>query len=198
MPNTPKMTIPYPSSTDLVKDGATAMQNLATAVDNKSGLVLLNTTSFSAVSSVSLPANTFTSTYNNYEIGYNFIASGAPTITGRLRAAGVDNSSTNYRRANYEAVPVSSSTNTGETSWIVGEANSTDGQRRTLTFRLCDPATSGRYTSAFITYLSNVNGTPYPIIRWHGVDVTTAYDSMTFIASTGTITGSISVYAYNV
>ena len=161
------------------------------------GLTLINTTSFSAVSSVSLPANTFTSTYNNYEICYSFTGSTAAQVTGRLRAAGVDNSSANYRRANVEGIPVSSSNNTGETSWIVGEVHSSDGQRRTLTFRLCDPATSGVFTSAIITYLSNVNGSPYPIIRWHGVDVTTAYDSMTFIAGAGTITGSISVYGYN-
>jgi hypothetical protein len=170
---------------------------VSVAPTSTQGLTLINTTSFSAVSSVSLPTGTFTTTYANYEIAYNFVASGAASITGRLRAAGVDNSSANYRRANYEAVPINTSTNTGETSWIVGEAHSTDGQRRTLTFRLCDPATSGRYTSAIIFYLANVNGTPYPNIRWHGVDVTTAYDSMTFIASAGTITGSISVYGYN-
>jgi len=206
MPNTTNYSFPTPADTDLVKNGADAIRDLGDAVDTamntalgtkKAGMVLLNTTTFSAVSSVSLPANTFTSTYNNYEIGYNFTASTAAQITGRLRAAGVDNSSANYARANWEAVPISSSNNTGETSWIVGEAHSTDGQRRTLTFRLCDPATSGRYTSCIVTFLSNVNGTPYPLIRFNGVNVTTAYDSMTFIASAGTITGSISVYGFN-
>jgi len=203
---TPNYGWSVPTSTDLVKDGATAIETLGDAIDasmntalgtKKAGMVLLNTTSFSAVSSVSLPTNTFTTTYNNYEIGYNFTASTAAQITGRLRAAGVDNSSSNYSRANWEGIPISSSNNTGETSWIVGEANGTSGDRRTLTFRLCDPATSGRYTSCIVTFLSNVSGTPYPLIRFNGVNVTTAYDSMTFIASAGTITGSISVYGYN-
>ena len=66
-----------PQSTDLVKDGATAIATLGQDIDTamntalgtkKAGMVLLNTTSFSGVTSVSLPASTFTSTYTNYKI----------------------------------------------------------------------------------------------------------------------------------
>ena len=67
-----------PQSTDLVKDGATAIATLGQDIDtsiytalggNKSGLVLLNTTSFSAVSSQAVSA--FSSTYDNYKIIVN-------------------------------------------------------------------------------------------------------------------------------
>jgi hypothetical protein len=50
----------YPESTDLVKDGATAIQTLADDIDTTlgvyadPGLVLLNTTSFSGVASQSI------------------------------------------------------------------------------------------------------------------------------------------------
>ena len=87
------MTIPYPSSTDLVKDGATAMQNLATAVDNKSGLVLLNTTSFTAVASQSIN-DVFSATYDFYRIIGNLTGSAAAAdLSFRLRVSGADNSS---------------------------------------------------------------------------------------------------------
>jgi hypothetical protein len=73
MGNTANNNWPYPESTDLVKDGATAIENLADAIDttlgvfvpSNPGLTLINTTSFSGVSSISLPASTFTSTYRN-------------------------------------------------------------------------------------------------------------------------------------
>jgi hypothetical protein len=58
MGNTANNNWPYPESTDLVKDGATAIENLADAIDttlgvytpSSSGLTFINTTSFSAVS----------------------------------------------------------------------------------------------------------------------------------------------------
>jgi hypothetical protein len=58
------------------------------------GLVLINTTSFSAVASFSLAANTFSATYDNYRIVFNKLTSpGNAFIYLRLRAAGTDNTS---------------------------------------------------------------------------------------------------------
>ena len=68
-----------PQSTDLVKDGATAIATLGQDIDTamntalgtkKAGMVLLNTTSFSGVVSQSLN-DIFTSTYANYLINFN-------------------------------------------------------------------------------------------------------------------------------
>jgi len=70
MPTTTKMAIPYPSSTDLVKDGATNMGSMATQIDAKTGLILLNTTSFSAVSSQSIN-DVFSATYDHYPCRWN-------------------------------------------------------------------------------------------------------------------------------
>ena len=63
------------------------------------GLVLITAASFSAVTSVSLAADTFTSTYNNYKIIWQVnstSASGSTTV--RMRAAGADNTTTSYRQ----------------------------------------------------------------------------------------------------
>ena len=99
-----------PQSTDLVKDGATAIATLGQDIDTamntalgtkKAGMVLLNTTSFSGVSSFSLAADTFTTTYENYKILLTVSGTSADSgINIRLRAAGVDTTSNNYFYAN--------------------------------------------------------------------------------------------------
>ena len=95
-----------PQSTDLVKDGATAIAALGQDIDTafvdfkggttgqvlkktsgtdldvewgtaSSGLTLINTTSFSAVASQSAPANTFTATYENYLVLINLTTNSA-------------------------------------------------------------------------------------------------------------------------
>jgi hypothetical protein len=65
------------------------------------GLVLLNTTSFSGVTSVSLPADTFTSTYENYRIIYKFTPVNSDVVFARLRAAGVDATAAQYNPATF-------------------------------------------------------------------------------------------------
>jgi hypothetical protein len=101
---TPNYGWAVPTSTDLVKDGATAIETLGDAIDasmntalgtKKAGMVLLNTTSFSGVVSQSINS-VFTSTYDNYYIEIDFTV---PTTGGdtafRLRNSGTDKS-TNY------------------------------------------------------------------------------------------------------
>jgi 4-hydroxy-3-methylbut-2-enyl diphosphate reductase IspH len=64
---------PTPVQTDLVKDGWEAIKDLGDAIDTTlgvyadPGLVLLNTTSFSAVASQSVN-DVFSATYDNYKI----------------------------------------------------------------------------------------------------------------------------------
>jgi hypothetical protein len=71
MGTTPTMGIPYPESTDAVANGATAMENLATTVDNKTGLVLVKTQTIGAgVSSIPVP-DAFSALFDNYLIQLN-------------------------------------------------------------------------------------------------------------------------------
>jgi hypothetical protein len=89
MGNTANNNWPYPESTDLVKDGATAIENLADAIDttlgvftpSTPGLSLISTTSFSGVSSVSVNS-VFSATYNSYIIDvFNNVGSAATGFT---------------------------------------------------------------------------------------------------------------------
>jgi hypothetical protein len=71
---TPNYGWPVPTSTDLVKDGATAIEALGDAIDAtvfglpSSGMTLISTTTIgTAVSSVNV-TSAFSTTYDNYKI----------------------------------------------------------------------------------------------------------------------------------
>jgi len=73
---TPNYGWPVPTSTDYVKDGATAIEALGDAIDatvfglGTSGFTLLNTTVFTASSSFAID-NVFSATYENYKCVIN-------------------------------------------------------------------------------------------------------------------------------
>jgi len=104
---TPNYGWTVPTSTDLVKDGATAIETLGDAIDasmntalgtKKAGMVLLNTTSFSAVASQSIN-DVFSATYDNYVLLINYLTSTTANQTWRLRVSGTDNSAASYQTA---------------------------------------------------------------------------------------------------
>lgn len=104
MPNTTNYSFPTPADTDLVKNGADAIRDLGDAVDTamntalgtkKAGMVLLNTTSFSGVSSGSVN-DVFSSTYENYQIVATLVGTTVEAFNMRLRVSGADNSTNNY------------------------------------------------------------------------------------------------------
>lgn len=61
------MQIPYPESSDYVADGATAMENMATTIDETGLMFIDSTTIGSGVASVSM-TNVFSSRFRNYKI----------------------------------------------------------------------------------------------------------------------------------
>jgi hypothetical protein len=206
MGNTPNNNFPFPESTDLVKDGAQAIEDLADAIDttlgvyapSTPGLTLINTTSFSGVTSVSLPANTFTATYDNYLIKFNQLLGSTDTYAGiRMRASGVDDSGANYRRQTLNAygTVVDGARTTGSTSFLesvrVGSTFSNDAD-----MTLCNPFVSG-VTSAISRTLIGSNGDIEFYQRGFGLNTATSYDSLTLIKVSGTFTGSISVYGFS-
>jgi hypothetical protein len=165
------------------------------------GLVLLNTTSFSGVASVNLPADTFTSTYDNYcLIGiYTSNQSIQTALTGRMRAAGSDNTTSNYSVTNSNQGTdnaVSYQSTTGQTSW-------TNIQRlRDIPHRfemiLFAPKLTERTTFNFRGTGINSGNNLFSMTNAAGEFLaTTSFDSISFIAGAGTITGTISCYGFN-
>jgi len=195
-----------PQSSDLVKDGATAIATLGQDIDTamntalgtkKSGLVLLNTTSFTNVTSQSFN-NVFSANYDNYRIMFNNIinVSVSGAIALRLRSSGTDNSSNNYMRqyASFNSTTVSAARATNQTSW--GEICYTNtGNDQNAWIDIYSPFNT-QYTNALQMGNSSGSGNVLFINQAYGVNVTTSYDGFTVINSQS-MTGSVSVYGYN-
>jgi hypothetical protein len=165
--------------------------------DDVSGLVLLNTTSFSAVASVSLPANTFSATYDNYLIRMNNLSSSTTAASSvRLRAAGSDDSGANYRRQTLvlNNTTISAEREISLTSWTFAFYAETSIPAF-MEFEIQNPFLT-EATSAFAKIGYEVSGTIKRIDGMFGINTTTSYDSLTVIGG-GNLTGSISVYGYS-
>jgi hypothetical protein len=205
MGNTPNNNFPYPESTDLVKDGAQAIEDLAASIDTKlgvyvpssPGLTLINTTSFSAVSSIAFPNSTFNATYDNYKIVFTAKPSGSLDVQYRLRVAGVDNSTSNSYSS--QRLAVNSTTVSGQrltsTLGTVGVFE-TSTRINTFSLELYQPFVAD--TTAFFSLNERDTSSGAQIEIYSGFhNQTVSYDSINFIASTGNFTGSMSVYGFN-
>jgi hypothetical protein len=203
---TPNYGWTVPTSTDLVKDGATAIETLGDAIDasmntalgtKKAGMVLLNTTSFSAVSAASFAADTFTTTYNNYRIVFD--ATLTTNLFMRLRASGTDDTASNYV---YVVIGLTEG-NTADNASSGGAGNTfhVGKSASSLQCRLSIDLFSPKLTvvTAFLGQSMNRTNTS-AMSNWDisgYLNTTTAYDALTLYPSTGTMTGTYSVYGYN-
>lgn len=196
-----------PDNTDLVKDGALAIRTLGNAIDTsmntalgtkKAGMVLLNTTSFSGVSSQSIN-DVFSATYENYRIHFaNLTNTSSGDIRLRWRVSGADNTTTNYRYAGIQNGTDSTSTGigaTGQTSIRIGYF--TTGRRNFLTgIDVLTPFASnmtGTFNSAFDESSPNAFST----ITTSVFAADTSFTGFTIFPASGNISGSVSVYGYN-
>lgn len=190
-----------PDDSSLVKDGASAIRTLGSSIDtsmfttNKAGLVHINTSTFSAVSSVSLATDTFNSTYDNYKIILDISAiSGTNEFRIRGRTSGSDNSTANY---NFESVDLigtgttlSKTSTTGATSSYFGYFdNPAIVTIDVYKPKLATPTVWQIWSNLYYT----VVGAGIQLCRGN-FSSNTAFDSMTMISNAGTFTGSYSVY----
>jgi hypothetical protein len=204
---TPNYGWTVPTSTDLVKDGATAIETLGDAIDasmntalgtKKAGMVLLNTTSFSAVASQSIN-DVFSTTYTNYKVIFNLSLSATTFIGTRMRVSGTDNSSSQYVYTG----PALTSGNTVENAYSNGLTTSFLEMVRVSVdtsggvFDFQDPFET---KNTLVTGLSiwNRSSTLINSMSYFGVlKNSTSYTGFTFFPNSGTMTGSVSVYGYN-
>jgi hypothetical protein len=198
---TPNYGWAVPTSTDLVKDGATAIETLGDAIDasmntalgtKKAGMVLLNTTSFSGVTSQSFN-NVFNATYDNYRIFYNIATTNAgDTLSLRMRASGTDNSgATNYRTSRIRVTDVSTTSRESTSSQVlVTDSN-----------LLCAGSVDvfnpfpNNQTFTFGHSICGHNASQYITSGMRMVD-NNSFDGFTIICAAN-MTGAISVYGVN-
>jgi hypothetical protein len=174
---------------------------VSVAPTSTQGLTLINTTSFSAVSSFSLATDTFTSTYDNYVLIVNIRANTADAaMTIRLRAAGVDASAANYNfayntfRSNNTAANGGAA---GQTSLTLGELESTFNGRVSSRIEFYDPKIANA-TKVIYQSQDSDSGNNYASRAGGGVlNDSVSYDSASLLVSSGTITGTYYVYGFN-
>jgi len=192
-----------PNDDELVKNGAAAIRTLGQAIDTTAaasfapGLIHINTTTFSAVSAQNLQY--FSSNYDNYKIILNFTASSANAmIRYRMSASGVDATTTDYNTGlRYIRSTGSGGDTQGNNSnyGILGYIASGNPEDTRITFDIISPFLAER------TGLT-INGPGYDTVSWltyvgsSAYRVSTSYNGITIYPSTGTLSGTATIFGY--
>jgi hypothetical protein len=175
----------------LIKDGA--IPSIA-----GSGLVHINTSTFSTASSHSID-NCFSATYTNYKIVINLSAVTGSNIDFlvRLRVSSSD-ATTNYKTvrqfANGTSITVDTDP-TGTDDWTLGFITGTGTDVHSGTIDLFNPF-SATITNGLTSFNGEFGAAHYLIAcDWANTNAT-SYDGITFFPASGTISGTVSVYGY--
>ena len=193
---TPIYNWPIPEDTDLVKDGAEAIRDLAGAIEttvdsSPTGLVHIETQSFSAVASQSIN-DVFSTTYNNYRIFITAKGTSALDIQFRLRVGGADASGASNYLWHRDASFGSSSLNSDNTnSFFVVSVIDTVAEFPTV-IDLSNPFIA---QTTGVVAVGGRHSLGQTIVGYH--NQATSYTGFTFFPPSGTITGSVSVYGYS-
>ena len=149
--------------------------------------------SFSGVSSISLNG-VFNSTYDNYRINVDISGSTTIGMDFRLRASGTDSTANYSRQYIYgDGTSLSAGRVTSVGAW--GAIDVTSSTRGSVAYDIFNPFLA-RQTLMFGVNASRYPSSTYLAVNGYGHDTTNSYDGISFIPSTGTISGNISVYGY--
>jgi len=187
-------------SAQLIRTGSNAWTVVPTSGKlSAPGLTLINTSSFSAVASHSVN-DVFSATYTNYRLIFESThSSTGTTLRLRFRVGGADNTSSNYvfsaGVSNSAAGWSNIASSTGTTSFYAGELydKSSNGIIDVFSPFVADN------TQYLETGFSQTNGNATAATYGGGgMTVTTSYTGFTLFPATLNMTGSVSVYGYNI
>jgi hypothetical protein len=154
---------------------------------------------FTAATAVSVNG-CFTSSYDRYQIVFDFTTSGAAALNVTLRASGTD-SSTGYDSQRSTAVNATAAAaqSLSAANWIGSGAIGITGARHSGDILIYNPA-----LAVATTALIRNSIIPNPMTTASGLysgalghQTASAYDGFTFTPGTGNITGTIRVYGLN-
>jgi hypothetical protein len=168
------------------------------ATKASTGLTLINTTSFTGQSTVSID-NVFSATYERYLIKPNVDGSANASLRLRLRVSGSDNTASNYRTQFIDAslTNLTASRSTGQTSFFAGRVFGDVANIYPFNhIELLNPFQS-TYTTAHSISNDSVTGNLAFYNTTMNIDVTTSYTGFTIFPESGTFEGSVSTYGYN-
>jgi hypothetical protein len=163
------------------------------------GLTLINSTSFSGVSSQSVN-DVFSATYQNYVISISFTGTASNYLALRLRVGGADASGSNYT---WGFVAVS----TGGTSFVLTGAGQTlsnisrfqnvAASINSAIFTVFRPFEAERTTYHGTTFYDDGATTASPAAIGGQHSLSTSYTGFTLIPGSGNVTGVVRVYGYS-
>ena len=165
-----------------------------------SGLVYITRTTFSSSTAVNVD-NCFTSNFTNYVITLNMTGASANTnVNMRLRTGGSTDASSVYNLAgfiSYMGSSILSAASSGgpTTDWFLGSHDINNYPNMPFRIEVMNPQVAYR-TAIFSMGWQPVN--PQPYYRHIGgvTNNTTQYDGFSILASSGTFSGSVTVYGY--
>ncbi len=195
-----------PDDSSLVKDGAAAIRTLGSSIDTslntalgtkKAGMVLLNTTSFSAVASQTV-SNIFTSAYRNYFLTWESTSPASQYPNWRLSTGGTPNSTTDYQIQRFESSGTGNQSQRTSASTVFSlTSNNTTAFAATI--YLFAPQVAEK-TFVISHTIQNNDGTftsPISMFSTGIFNATTQFDGIQLLPNTSTITGTLKVYGLN-
>ena len=164
-------------------------------------LTFITGTTFSAVSSVSLPVATFSATYLNYKVIFvTDTASGTGSaLSLRMRISSTDNTTGNYYGAMSGASVGGTAqiiASSGLTSFALGTTDSPGTNGSVYDFDITNPFSSIRTNINGVTNTFVTNGTGLHGSMGFFFNGATSFDSFSIIVASGTITGHYKIYGY--
>jgi len=195
---TPNYGWPVPTSTDYVKDGAVAIENLGDAIDatvfaNAPGLTLIKSQVIgTAVSSVNV-TGAFSATYQNYKILVSGGVGSALALCGMKLGATTSGYYMGQSATNYAGSAALGAVSNGAIFTRMSVVSTTS---LAMDFEVQNPFAS-TYTFVRSTYFDNTITTGAGGVSVGFVDNTTSYSDFTIVPASGTLTGgTIRVYGY--
>jgi hypothetical protein len=167
-------------------------------VATQGGLVLLNTTTFSAQTSVSFN-NLFTSNYLNYKVTININASSTGTLQLRYRTSGSDKTSALYYSSGYQLNRAGTGVSRGAdttTSISLGQISGDIPTIPKFNLEIFSPEKSSEVTGLIHTSLNQDNSQTYWISQSSLFYALETHDGFTIYPSTGTLSGTVKIYGY--
>jgi hypothetical protein len=193
---TPNYGWPVPTSTDYVKDGATAIEALGDAIDATvfglgSGMNLITSQTVTTAAAINVNG-CFTSTYANYKVFFNGVSSTATSLRMRMRNGTTDDSSANY---DYQDLRASSSSiaatrEINQTSMYLNDFATSQDSVYEITFYSPQLA---RNTSFFVSS-GTTNSQAYIQLLTGFYDTATQFNGFSLYPASGTISGTVRVY----
>lgn len=159
------------------------------------GLTLLNKTTFTGASTVSID-NVFSADYTNYRVLFSGVhASSDVVLYARMRLSGTDNTTSNYQHQRMEASGTGTPIMARDINQTAGRVGAVLTTNCIMSMDIYNPAlavpTQFNIQSGFRTSTGIQMS-----LETTAHNVSTAYDGITFYPASSTMTGTVRIYGY--